>query len=84
MDFTLNIYKKLLEVLKENGYSFYTFEDYCNGNASGKYVILRHDVDLKVSQSVATARIEAEAGIRASYFFRVVPESNQPDKTQVS
>lgn len=80
MDFTLNIYKKLLEVLKENGYSFFTFEEYCSGKASGKYVILRHDVDLKVSQSVATARIEAEAGIRASYFFRVVPESNQPDK----
>lgn len=80
MDFTLNIYKKLLEVLRRNGYSFYTFEEYCNGKASGKYVILRHDVDLKAAQSVATARIEAEAGIRASYFFRVVPESNQPDK----
>ena len=80
MDFTLNIYKKLLEVLKENGYSFYTFEEYCDHSLNGKFVILRHDVDLKASQSVATARIEAEAGIRASYFFRVVPESNQPDK----
>ncbi len=80
MDFTLNIYKKLLESLKQNGYSFYTFEEYCSGKAAGKYVILRHDVDLNAGHSVATARVEAEMGIKASYYFRVVPQSNQPDK----
>jgi len=80
MDFTLNIYKKLLESLKQNGYSFFTFEEYCSGKAIGKFVILRHDVDLRAGHSVATARVEADLGIKASYYFRVVPESNQPDK----
>jgi len=80
MDFTLNIYKKLLEALKEIGYSFYTFEEYCTGKATGKYVMLRHDVDLRAGHSAATAKVEAALGIKASYFFRVVPESNQPDK----
>jgi len=80
MDFTLKIYKKLLLALKENGYSFFTFEEYCSGKTTGKFVILRHDVDLRAGHSVATARVEVELGIKASYYFRVVPESNQPDK----
>ncbi|OIP84266.1 MAG: hypothetical protein AUK44_03215 [Porphyromonadaceae bacterium CG2_30_38_12] len=80
MDFTLEIYQKLLVSLKKNGYLFFTFEEYCNGKATGKYVILRHDVDLRAGHSVATARVEMELGIKASYFFRVIPESNQPDK----
>ena len=44
-----------------------------------KFIILRHDVDLKASNSLATAQIEHELGIFASYYFRVVPQSNQPD-----
>ena len=49
------------------------------GDLPSKYIILRHDVDLKAANSLATARIEHELGIRASYYFRVVPQSNQPD-----
>ena len=44
-----------------------------------KYILLRHDVDLKAANSLATAQIEHELGICASYYFRVVPQSNQPD-----
>lgn len=77
-DFTLTIYRQLLLALQEGGYSFYSFEDWCDGKATGRYVILRHDVDLKAANSVETARIEAELGIRATYYFRVVPQSNQP------
>ncbi len=80
MDFTRKIYKKLLEALKENGYSFYTFEEYCEGKAAGKFIILRHDVDSRAGHSVATAQVEAALGIKASYYFRVVPQSDQPDK----
>ena len=78
-DFSLTIYTELLHALKLAGYSFYTFEDWCDGHARGRFVILRHDVDLKAENSLATARIEAELGIRASYYFRVVPQSNQPE-----
>ena len=44
-----------------------------------KYIILRHDVDLKAENSVATAKIEHSLGIKASYYFRVVPDSDKPD-----
>ncbi len=77
-DFTLTTYRQLLFVLKKANYQFYTFEDWCDGKAAGKYVILRHDVDLKADYSLATALIEAEMGVRATYYFRIVPQSNQP------
>jgi len=77
-DFSLSIYRQLLESIRYAGYDFYTFEDWCDGKAQGRYVILRHDVDLRAAHSLATAEIESELGIRASYYFRVVPQSNQP------
>ena len=87
MDFTLRIYRKLLTALQHSGYRFITFEQYCQSRllpnnpiaSSPKFIILRHDVDLKAKNSLRTAQIEHELGIQASYYFRVVPQSNQPD-----
>jgi len=75
MDFTLKTYKSLLETLTNNGYRYQTFSDYLQNPDDGKTVILRHDVDLKPQNSLATARIEHELGAKASYYFRAVPES---------
>lgn len=41
-------------------------------------VILRHDVDKKPKNSLATAFIEREMGWKATYYFRAVPESYDP------
>ena len=87
MDFTLRIYRKLLTALQHSGYRFITFEQYCQSHllpnnpiaSLPKFIILRHDVDLKAKNSLRTAQIEHELGIQASYYFRVVPQSNQPD-----
>ena len=120
IDFTLHIYRFLLESLLQQGYQFLTFEQYlqaknelpaegdlqakrssnevifkqsdlpaevifkqsdllAEGDLPSQFIILRHDVDLKAANSLATARIEHELGICASYYFRVVPQSNQPD-----
>lgn len=82
MDFTLRIYHSLLRVLLSKDYRFLTFEQYCSlspEERGARYIILRHDVDLKAANSLRTAQIEAELGIKASYYFRVVPQSNQPD-----
>jgi hypothetical protein len=38
-------------------------------------IILRHDVDLLPQNSLRFARIQAEMGIKGSYYFRAVPES---------
>jgi len=39
------------------------------------FIILRHDVDLLPQNSLRFARIQAEMGIKGSYYFRAVPES---------
>jgi hypothetical protein len=77
-DFTPSTYRQLLLAIVQAGYTISTFEDWCDGKVQGRCVILRHDVDLKANNSLGTARIEAEMGIRASYYFRVVPQSNIP------
>lgn len=38
-------------------------------------ILLRHDVDLKPKNSLATAKLEKELGWKAVYYFRAVPES---------
>lgn len=81
-DFTLKKYTELLQRLIDRGYRFVTFEDYCSQKetlAEERFAILRHDVDLKAENSLATARIEHSHGIRASYYFRVVEQSNKPE-----
>ena len=87
MDFTLQKYKQLLIALQQQGYCFITFEQYCDMRSKGeempiRYVIMRHDVDLLPRNSFATAKIEQQQGVQASYYFRVVPESNQPEYIQ--
>ena len=74
-DFTRHKYRQLLVSLQTAGYGFTTFAEYCKGEKSNHFVILRHDVDLLPDHSLATAKIEHELGIRAVYYFRAVSES---------
>ena len=60
MDFTLSKYSSLLNALK--AYNFLR-------------LTLRHDVDLLPKNSLRTARMEAEMGLKGIYYFRAVPES---------
>jgi hypothetical protein len=78
-DFTLTAYEKLLQALQEQAYSFVTFEDYLNSSRQGRLAILRHDVDKLPQNSLASAQIEHRMGIRATYYFRIVKESNHPE-----
>ncbi len=77
MDFTLKTYRHLLQSLQNPGFSFLTFEQYLANQQPS--AILRHDVDLLPQNSLATAQIEHALGIKGSYYFRIVPESNQPE-----
>ena len=82
MDFTLKKYDELLRSLKGHDYVFITFEEYCSKRLSltdERFVILRHDVDLKAENSLATAKIERLLDINASYYFRIVKQSNKPE-----
>lgn len=73
-DFTLGIYRQLLDALKGAGYRFQTFEQFLQ-TPSDRAIMLRHDVDDRKLHSLEFARIQKEKGIVGTYFFRMVPES---------
>jgi hypothetical protein len=79
LDFTAQKYCELLDVLISKGYKFQTFRDFLL-KPGDRVVILRHDVDKKPGNSLRFAEIEHEKGLKASYFFRIVPESLHVDK----
>ena len=62
--FTEQAYRQLVEAAAER----YRFEPF--GTATTEpHVLWRHDVDSSVHRALRTAEIEAEAGVRATYFF---------------
>lgn len=63
-DFTLNNYRRLLQLAKER-YSFRSFTDF---DAEQNFVIWRHDVDFSPRAAREMARIEAAEGLKATYF----------------
>jgi hypothetical protein len=75
LDFTLETYKRLLNTLIDQGFSFQHFEEYIT-KPSTKIIVLRHDVDLLPYNALRIAEIETNLSIRASYHFRIVKESN--------
>lgn len=72
-DFTTAAYESLLDAAAEAGYEFLTVADYLRADRADRpdrYLILRHDVDRKVQNAVKMARIEADRGVRATYYVR--------------
>ena len=80
-DFSLDIYRTLLETLIAKGYKIIPYSEYRKHVLSDnwKYVILRHDVDAKPWNSLKTAQIEHSLGAKATYYFRIGKESNVPE-----
>lgn len=78
MDFTLKAYKTLLHTIRNSGYVFQTFEDFIV-DPMEKVIVLRHDVDERPENALKMAELENALGIRATYYFRVVKISNNPD-----
>ena len=77
-DFKLKTYRKLLQNLLTSGYSFQTLQDFIQ-QPKNRTVILRHDVDRKPGNSLKTARLEDEMGIKTTYFFRIIPHTFKPE-----
>jgi len=63
--FDLPHYRELLDAAEAGGYRFATFET----EPQPGDVLLRHDVDLSLEAALELARLEQEAGARATYFL---------------
>jgi hypothetical protein len=74
VDFTIETYISLIEALLKQGFSFQTFTDFIK-DPNNRVIILRQDVDLLPENSLIFATIQAEKGIKATYYFRTVPQN---------
>ncbi len=79
-NFTILIYKQILQKFKKENYSFFTLEQYCSNKILPEhFIILRHDIDRKPKNALKIAKLENELCIKSSYYFRIGKESNQPE-----
>ncbi|HTX89085.1 MAG TPA: hypothetical protein VMC08_08855 [Bacteroidales bacterium] len=60
---------RLLETLRNKGYSFSTVSGYRN-SAAAKTVILRHDIDARPGKALEIAGLENELKIRSTFYFK--------------
>jgi hypothetical protein len=63
--FDMREYELLLEAAQAGGYTFRRFDK----EPEPGDLFLRHDVDLSLEAALAMARLEAELGVRATYFL---------------
>jgi len=78
-DFTIRVYRSLLQSALEGGYKILTFRDYMEGaKPPDKTIIMRHDVDRRPQNALSLARVEHEMGVKASYYFRILKSSFHP------
>ncbi len=77
--FTLAHYKYCLALAKKKGYKFLTMADYAARRAelaSEKLILMRHDIDHKLSLALNFANVEKELGVPATYFIRIHADYN--------
>jgi len=68
--FTHAAYADLLAALDDGSYETLTVREYLSsGRLPERFVVLRHDVDRKPRRAEALARLEADLGVEASYYF---------------
>jgi len=93
MDFTLKMYKKLLQTFLDKDYHIFSFNQFILLNSptsplinssthqlpNSPTLILRHDVDRMPQNALKMAKLEHELGITSTYYFRTIPQTLKPD-----
>jgi len=82
-DFTIKKYIELIKSIQKLKYNFVTMENFISNklwNDDDFYCVLRHDIDKRINNSVITAKIENEFGIRSTYYARYVKKVYDVEK----
>jgi hypothetical protein len=66
-EFSLEHYRAILNLATQLGYRCLGCSDYLR-DSSGKTLLLRHDVDISLADAVRLAEMEAELGVRSTFF----------------
>lgn len=82
-DFNLQYYLQIIKCFKDNNYNVVTFYEFHklkkNLHQADKILVLRHDVDRFVSNSLKMAELESVMGIHSTYFFRIIKSVFNPN-----
>lgn len=82
-DFSVDKYRELCSSIQECGYASRTLADAIEEKDHPNYlVILRHDVDRKPKNALRLAKLERDLGLVATYYFRNVSGSFNPEIMQ--
>lgn len=73
-DFTHEHYRDLLQLARSR-YVFRLYDEFRRGE---KFVLWRHDLDHSVADAVPLARLEAQTGVRATYFVHLYGDFYNP------
>jgi len=75
LDFTIKKYKKLCKTISASNYEILTVENYISKKEKpNKFIILRHDVDIKPERALEFAKVESMFNIQSTYYFRMTPK----------
>ncbi len=77
-DFTLETYKQLLQTLISREHPFQIMKEY-HLAPEKKFIIMRHDADRKPQNALRMAKLENKHGIKATYYFRTIPQTYKPE-----
>ena len=78
LDFTASIYRELMTSLAISRYTVVPFKAYID-NPLPVFVIVRQDVDARKYNSLEVARIQHTLGIKSTFYFRMIPQSYDPE-----
>lgn len=81
--FTHTAYAALLETLRASGRPMGGVADFLESRGRGDVrprIILRHDVDRRPGKAVQLATLEADVGVRATYYFRCTSSGRFPGR----
>jgi len=71
-DFTIDNYKKLINIAKKNNFTFSAFND--DFTKIEKPLLWRHDVEFSPFIALKMAKIENKLGVKTTYFFQLHSE----------
>ena len=83
LDFTFFKYIELCKKMLQSDYAILTVEQYfLLDEKPQKFIIIRHDIDdeIDLSYALKMAKVEAELGIRTTYYFRTSEKVFDEDK----
>lgn len=79
LDFTITKFRELCNTISNSGYHPLTIREYLQRKEKPKrFIILRHDIDIKPERAPKMAEIEKEFDLYSTYYFRTTDEVFQP------